>query len=188
MKKIYALILMLIMTTAFIGGCGKPSAKEAYKYVVEVPYGTSLEDVRDELGEETKSHNVIFNKNTGSITIGTFTWNYDDSEYKWIEIGIGSNKFFDVRISNKILYEIAKEKNLVCKHDIPPHINNKVITERKRSYEEVKEFTGCEGIVSARARRDEQFSGGSSTTFIWFDSQGKNFQMKFDDYDLKRNK
>lgn len=186
MKKIYALILMLIMTTAFIGGCGKPSAKEAYKYVVEVPYGTSLEDVRDELGEETKSHNVIFNKNTGSITLGTFTWNYDDSEYKWIQIGIGSNKFASVRVSNELLREIAKGKNLICKRDIPQKSHNKVSSHME--YNEVRDFTGCEGLVKARSKRDEQYSGGSSTTFIWFDSQGKNFQVKFDDYDLKRNR
>lgn len=202
MKRLFGLLMLLIFMTVFVSGCGKPSAKEYYDVINKMPYATSFDDIVDKLGKEYSSRYNFFNKVTGKIISGEFTWKIEGIDDASVTISVGNSgcKEFkgkdskyaglcSVKFSKSYLYEIAKDKKLIVDgvfaEDIQTRVNNAIYDDPLTSkdtpmtYDDLRDTLKCEGIVY------EKESGGMiskrKTTYIWFDKEGNNVTAAFEE-------
>ena len=177
---------MLIITTAFISGCGKPSMEEAYDYVSKVPLSTSYDDVTDKIGEETETLAKGVSA-TGKLTGLTGRWRFEDKADKdglnqdWFELYFNDRGLGEVQVSITLIEKIAKKRNHFCDLEFVENAGYIIQGDVKYNgltYEKLVELLGKEGLVQYRCRRTIE-KNHPHTTYVWYDRNGSSILITF---------
>lgn len=162
MKRLFYLLFTLLITTAFVSGCGKMSTVDVYKYAVNVDMGTTYEDVEDDLGKKGRV--------TYSNALEQFCkWEIEDAILLMHFNREDEELVLDsVKISNRALIRVVVENDCAIKK-MPDDIYDKI--HNGQSYDYVKEVMGLDGIVAGRST--------TTTEYVWLDKTGEGFQAIF---------
>ena len=161
MKKLLRLLLTMVLVTMFISGCGKSEAQKIYDSFLAVPMKTKVEMAVEKWGK-----NVVLVKETTATY--TLRWK---NELGHIEGYYTFEKLGRKTISDDILFEVAKEKDLLVSEDKLP----KKLPYELKSYEQVKNKIGKDGLVWSHAYN----SISRTIIYVWFDKSGNKYYHHF---------
>lgn len=198
MKKLFAILCMLIMTAAIMSGCGKLSDKELYSKAIRMPFGISYDAVVKELGKPTKILEENKNKKTGEVITGSYVWAIEGMDDGWLEIhtggpwGFKKTGYCDLFISKDFARKIAMDNKLIIDGTFTNKLQDEVewaIKFDKLTYGRLVEYMKKEGVVLRQTAYMTDYNGTNSmpeTTYIWFDKEGNSVTAKFENRKFPR--
>lgn len=155
MKKVLKFLMLIIITSIFISGCGKTKAEKTYDAFLKVPLFTNIEVAVNEWGKDNVT--VLFN----TRFFQKYRWDTPDG---CIFGGYTRGVLWSKAIDFDLLFTVAKDKGLLVDEDKLPKYDLYDF-----DYEQVKKTIGTDGIIAVR----ENGPDGNFITYIWFSKSGK---------------
>lgn len=161
MRKLISLLLMLVFTTIFIGGCGKSDVEKLYDSFLKMPMGSRIEVAVEKWGK-----NIVVLKETRVSYSLRWDYKLGNIQGYFLHDKLGSKS-----ISKDVAFELAKEKGLLVSEEKLPEM----LPYTLKSYDQVKQAIGKEGLVYIHSYH----FASHSIVYIWFDKTGKAYTHTF---------
>lgn len=161
MKKITRLLLlMLLVTTVFVGGCGKTEAEKTYEAFLAVPLGSNVEVAKEKWGKDIEVHSA-------GIALVRCSWKTPGGN---IEARYFRGMLMAKGLDENVIFAVAKDKNLYAKDEKLPSksLNN-------LNYEQVRDVIGCEGLVYAC----EDHYMSQKIGYVWVSKKNRYYAQEF---------